>query len=121
MMAFIDDHREAIGVEPVCKVSPIAPSTYRAQAATRRDPAKGSAKARRDAVLREKIRRVYDDNFQVYAVRKVWRQMNREGENVARCTVARLRAMGLKGAVRGKPVKTTVSDRSVPCPLDNQF
>ena len=119
MIAFIDDHREAHGVEPICKVLPIAPSTYRAHAAARRDPAKGSAKARRDAVLRDKIRRVFDENFQVYGVRKVWRQMNREGENVARCTVARLmRAMGLHGAVRGKPVKTTVSDRKATCPLD---
>ncbi len=130
MIAFIDDHREAHGrragnalparrVEPICKVLPIAPSTYRVHAATRRDPAKGSARARRDAVLRQKIRRVHDDNFQVSGVRKVWRPMNREGKNVARCTVARLmRAMGLKGAVRGKPVKTTVSDRSTLYPLD---
>lgn len=119
MIAFIDAHREALGVEPICKVLPIAPSTYRSHAALRRDPVKGSARARRDAALREKIRRVFDDNFQVYGVRKVWRQLNREGENVARCTVARLmKAMGLRGAVRGKPVKTTVSDRSVPCPLD---
>jgi transposase InsO family protein len=119
MIAFIEDYREAHGVEPICKVLPIAPSTYRAHAARRRDPTKGSARARRDAALCEKIRRVFDENFQVYGVRKVWRQMNREGENVARCTVARLmRAMGLQGAVRGKPVKTTVSDRSAPCPLD---
>ena len=118
MIAFIDAHREALGVEPICKVLPIAPSTYRSHAALRRDPLKGSARARRDAALREKIRRVFDDNFQVYGVRKVWRQLNREGENVARCTVARLmKAMGLRGAVRGKPV-TTVSDRSAPCPLD---
>jgi putative transposase len=119
MIAFIDAHREALGVEPICKVLPIAPSTYRSHAALRRDPVKGSARARRDAALREKIRRVFDDNFQVYGARKVWRQLNREGENVARCTVARLmKAMGLRGAVRGKPVKTTVSDRSAPCPLD---
>jgi putative transposase len=119
MIAFIDAHREALGVEPICKVLPIAPSTYRSHAALRRDPLKGSARARRDAALRAKIRRVFDDNFQVYGVRKVWRQLNREGENVARCTVARLmKAMGLRGAVRGKPVKTTVSDRSAPCPLD---
>jgi len=119
MIAFIDAHREALGVEPICKVLPIAPSTYRSHAALRRDPLKGSARARRDAALREKIRRVFDDNFQVYGVRKVWRQLNREGENVARCTVARLmKAMGLRGAVREKPVKTTVSDRSAPCPLD---
>jgi len=69
--------------------------------------------------LRGRIQRVFDDNFQVYGVRKVWRQLKREGEDVARCTVARLmRAMGLQGAVRGKPAKTTVSDRSAPCPLD---
>ena len=119
MIAFIDDHREAHGVEPICEVLPIAPSTYRAHAATRRDPATGSARARRDAVLREKIRRVFDDNFQVYGVRKVWRQLLREGESVARCTVERLmRAMGLQGVVRGKPVRTTVSDKAAPCPQD---
>ena len=119
MIAFIDDHREAHGVEPICEVLPIAPSTYRAHAATRRDPAKGSARARRDAVLREKIRRVFDDNFQVYGVRKVWRQLLREGESVARCTVERLmRAMGLQGVVRGKPVRTTVRDKAAPCPQD---
>ena len=119
MIAFIDDHREAHGVEPICEVLPIAPSTYRAHAATRRDSAKGSARARRDAVLREKIRRVFDDNFQVYGVRKVWRQLLREGESVARCTVERLmRAMGLQGVVRGKPVRTTVSDKAARCPQD---
>src|SRR5271165_6543280 len=119
MIAFIDDHREAHGVEPICEVLPIAPSTYRAHAAMRRDPAKGSARARRDAVLREKIRRVFDDNFQVYGVRKVWRQLTREGESVARCTVERLmRAIGLQGVVRGKPVRTTVSDKAAPCPQD---
>ena len=119
MIAFIDDHREAHGVEPICKVLPIAPSTYRAHAARRRDPTKGSARTRRDAALCEKIRRVFDENFQVYGVRKVWRQLKRDGEAVARCTVERLmRAMGLQGAVRGKAAKTTVSDRSAPCPLD---
>jgi putative transposase len=119
MIAFIDDCREAHGVEPICKVLPIAPSTYRAHAARRRDPEKGAARSRREAALCERIRRVYDENFQVYGVRKVWRQMNREGENVARCTVARLmRAMGLQGVVRGKSVKTTVSDRSAVCPQD---
>jgi transposase InsO family protein len=69
--------------------------------------------------LREKIRRVYDENFLVYGARKIWRQLNREGESVARCTVERLmRGMGLQGAVRGKPVKTTVSDKAAPCPQD---
>jgi putative transposase len=87
--------------------------------ARRRSPEAAPARARRDAVLRAKIRRVFDDNFQVYGVRKVWRQLEREGEDVARCTVARLmRGMGLQGAIRGKRVKTTVSDASAPCPLD---
>jgi putative transposase len=119
MIAFIDAHREAHGVEPICKLLPIAPSTYRAHAARRRDPAKASARARGDAALRKEIRRVFDENFQVYGVRKVWKQLDREGEKVARCTVARLmRSMGLQGVVRGRSVKTTVSDRKAPCPLD---
>jgi len=119
MIAFIDDHREAYGVEPICRVLPIAPSTYRAHAARRRDPGTAPARVRRDAVLRGKIRGVFDSNFQVYGVRKVWRQLRREGEDVARCTVARLmRGMGLQGAVRGRRVKTTISDSSAPCPLD---
>ena len=119
MIAFIDDHRAVYGVEPICKVLPIAPSTYRAHAARRRNPETAPARVRRDAVLRGKIRRVFDSNFQVYGVRKVWRQLQREGEDAARCTVARLmRDMGLKGAVRGKRVKTTISDISAPCPLD---
>jgi putative transposase len=119
MIAFVDSHREAHGVEPICKLLPIAPSTYRAHAARRRDPAKASPRTRRDAALRKEIQRVFDENFQVYGVRKVWKQLDREGEKVARCTVARLmRSMGLQGVVRGRPVKTTVSDRKVPCPLD---
>ena len=119
MIAFIDDHREAYGVEPICRVLPIAPSTYRAHAARRRDPGTAPARVRRDAVLRGKIRGVFDSNFQVYGVRKVWRQLQREGEDVARCTVARLmRDMGLQGAVRGRRVKTTISDSAAPCPLD---
>jgi putative transposase len=119
MIAFIDAHRDTHGVEPICKLLPIAPSTYRAHAARRRDPAKASARARRDAGLRVKIQRVFDVNFQVYGVRKVWKELDRAGEKVARCTVARLmRSMGLQGVVRGRPVKTTVSDRKSPCPLD---
>ena len=98
---------------------PIAPSTYHARAAGRRDPAKLSARARRDVCLREKIQRVFDENFGVYGARKVWRQLIRQGETVARCTVERLmRAMGLQGVVRGKPLRTTVSDKAAPCPLD---
>lgn len=119
MIAFIDAHREAHGVEPICKLLPIAPSTYRAHAARRRDPAKASPRTRRDAALRKEIRRVFDENFQVYGVRKIWKQLDREGEKVARCTVARLmRSMGLQGVVRGRTVKTTVSTRKAPCPLD---
>ena len=101
MIAFIDDHRGAHGVEPICKVLPIAPSTYHAHAAKRRDPAKLSARARQDAALKIEVRRVFDQNFSVYGVRKVWRQLRREGFDVARCTVSRLmRDMGLQGALR---------------------
>ncbi len=120
MIAFIDDYRGAHGVEPICKVLPIAPSTYHAHVARRADPAKRSARAKRDAALKPEIRRVFDDNFQVYGVRKVWRQLRRENHDVARCTVERLmRVMGLQGAIRGKPVRTTVSDKATPCPLDH--
>jgi transposase InsO family protein len=119
MIAFIDDHRAVHGVEPICKVLPIAPSTYHAHVAKRDDPAKLSDRARRDAALRIEVRRVFDANFRVYGVRKTWRQLRREGFDVARCTVARLmRAMGLAGVIRGKPVRTTISDRSAPYPLD---
>ena len=119
MIAFIDDHRTVYGVEPICKVLPIAPSTYREHAARRRDPARRPARAQRDARLCAEIRRVWEENFGVYGVRKVWRQLRREGIAVARCTTARLmRQMGLSGAVRGKTVKTTVSHAATPCPDD---
>jgi putative transposase len=120
MMAFIDDQRVVHGVEPICKVLPIAPSTYHAHEAQRRDPLRLSARARCDLALRVEVRRVFDANYRVYGVRKVWRQLRREGIDVARCTVARLmRAMGLAGVIRGKPVRTTISDRSAPCPRDH--
>jgi putative transposase len=119
MKAFIDEHRDAYGVEPICRVLPIAPSTYREHSARKRDPNRMPARERRDAKLAREIRRVFAENFGVYGVRKVWRQMKREGIEVARCTVSRLmRQMGLKGVVRGKSVRTTVSDASAPCPLD---
>jgi putative transposase len=119
MIGFIDDHRGVYGVEPICRVLKIAPSTYHAHAVRRRRPDTAPPRVRRDAVLRIAIRRVFDGNFQVYGVRKVWRQLLREGEGVARCTVARLmRAMGLQGVIRGKRMKTTISDKSAPCPLD---
>jgi transposase InsO family protein len=120
MIGFVDDHREVYGVEPICKILPIAPSTYRAQAARRRDPAKLPVRARRDAALMPEIERVFEENFRVYGVRKVWRQLKREGHDLARCTVARLmRGMGLQGVIRGKPVRTTISDKAAPCPLDH--
>jgi len=119
MIGFIDDHRGAYGVEPICKLLPIAPSTYHAHAARRTDPARLPARARRDVVLATDIQRVFDANFGVYGVRKVWRQLGREGKKVARCTVARLmRRMGLQGVVRGREVRTTVSNLAVVCPLD---
>jgi putative transposase len=119
MIAFIDEHRAFHGVEPICRVLPIAPSTYHAHAARRADPDKLPARARRDITLRTEIRRVYEENFRVYGVRKVWRQLLREGTAVARCTVARLmRTMGLQGIVRGKRVRTTISNAAAPRPLD---
>ncbi len=119
MIGFIDDHRGAYGVEPICKLLPIAPSTYHAHAARRTDPARLPARAGRDVVLATDIQRVFDANFGVYGVRKVWRQLGREGKKVARCTVARLmRRMGLQGVVRGREVRTTVSNPAVVCPLD---
>ena len=120
MIAFIDDHREDHGVEPVCRVLPIAPSTYHLNAAKRVDPAKLSLRAKRDLALKPEMARVFADNFGVYGVRKVWRQMQREGFDVARCTIARLmRSMGLQGVIRGKPMRTTVSNKAAPCPLDH--
>jgi len=119
MIAFIDDHREVYGVEPICRILPIAPSTYHARLAQRADPAKASPRTRHDLVLMEQIRRVHEANFGVYGARKVWRQLAREGIAVARCTVERLmRQMGLRGAVRGKETRTTIADRAAPCPAD---
>ena len=120
MIAFIDDHREVHGVEPICKVLPIAPSTYHAHVAKRANPEKLSARARRYMALKPEIARVFAENFEVYGVRKVWRQLQRESFDVARCTVERLmRGMGLQGVIRGKPVRTTISDKAALCPLDH--
>jgi len=119
MIAFIDANREVYGVEPICRVLPIAPSTYHEHAARRADPSKASARAQRDARLRAEIRRVWEENFRVYGVRKVWRQLRREGIAIARCTTARLmKQMGLVGAIRGKAVRTTISNPAAPCPRD---
>ena len=114
MIAFIDEHR-AHGVEPICRVLPIAPSTYHAHAARRADPARLSTRSRRDDALKPEVQRVFEKNFGVYGVRKVWRQLKREGHDVARCTVARLmQTLGLQGVIRGKPVRTTISDKATP-------
>jgi transposase InsO family protein len=120
MIAFIDDHRGEHGVEPICDVLPIAPSTYHSHAARRADPSLLPARAKRDAGLMPQIARVFEENFKVYGARKVWRQLQREGQEVARCTVERLmQTSGLHGVIRGKPVKTTISDKAAPCPLDH--
>jgi putative transposase len=119
MVSFIDEHRKEYGVEPICRVLPIAPSTYFEQRARHCDPDRLPARAKRDAVLRDHIDRVWKDNFQVYGVRKVWRQLLREGIDVARCTVERLmREMGLQGVVRGRKCKTTIPDESAARPAD---
>ena len=125
MIAFIDEHRGAYGLgprsgsSPICRGLPIAPSIYHEHVARRADPSRMPARAKRDAELRREIQRVFEENLCVYGVRKVWRQLRREGVEVARCTVARLmRDMGLAGVIRGKTVRTTVSDKAAPCPLD---
>jgi transposase InsO family protein len=119
MVDFIEAHRDAHGVEPICAVLPIAPSTYYDHLAKRADPSRLSDRARHDEALRPEIRRVFEENWRVYGVRKVWRQLAREGFGVARCTVARLmKDMGIQGIIRGKPHRTTVPDKKVPCPLD---
>ncbi len=120
MVSFIDEHRDEYGVEPICAVVPIAPSTYYDQKAQERDPGRRSARRRRDDELREEILRVRGEGFNaVYGVRKTWKELTRRGIAVARCTVARLmRAMGLRGAVRGRKFKTTVGDDSLSRPAD---
>lgn len=119
MVAYIDAHKDRFGVEPICAVLPIAPSTYYQSKTRHRDPDRRSARAKRDDGLKHEIQRVWDDNFGVYGVRKVWHQLKREGFDVARCTVARLmRDLGLRGVVRGRKVKTTVADELLDRPPD---
>ena len=120
MIRFVDAYRDDHGVEPICRVLEIAPSTYHAHARRRSQPETASRRVRRDVELTQEIRRVFDENFQVYGVRKVWRQLRREGFDVARCTVARLmKKMALQGVIRGRRVRTTVADTAAPCPLDH--
>jgi len=120
MISFVDAYRDDHGVEPICRVLAIAPSTYHAHAARRAKPETAPARVKRDDKLSVEIKRVFNENFQVYGVRKVWRQLKREGHDVARCTVARLmKKMALQGVIRGKRVRTTVSEKATPCPLDH--
>jgi transposase InsO family protein len=120
MVRFIDEHRETYGVESICALVPIAPSTYFLRQAQQQDPTQRSARAQRDDELRTAIQRVWDANEQVYGPRKVWRQLKREGQRVARCTVERLmREMGLQGTVRGRAWKvTTQPDPAAARPAD---
>ena len=115
----MDQHRDAYGVQPICNVMQIAPSGYRRHAAQQRDPALRGARARRDDERIPHIQRIWDENLQVYGADKVWKQLNREGIAVARCTVERLmKRLGLRGVRRGKGVRTTVADKTLACPLD---
>jgi transposase InsO family protein len=119
MVSFIDGQRETYGVEPICAVLPIAPSTYYERKAQQAYPERLSARARRDLELQPEIRRIWEENFRVYGARKVWRQLNREGIRVARCTVERLMGdLGLSGAVRGRKFKTTITDVTAARPAD---
>ena len=119
MTAFVDENRADCGVEPICAELPIAPSVYYEHKRREREPERCSARSRRDGDLRTEIRRVWESNFGVYGARKVWRQLQREGVGVARCTVERLmRQEGLKGVVRGEKRRTTIPDDSAARPAD---
>jgi transposase InsO family protein len=119
MVEFIDRHRDAYGVESICAQLPLAPSLYYEHKAREADPTRLPPRLARDRVLAQEIRRVYEDNFRVYGARKVWRQLGREGQVVARCTVERLMgALGLQGIVRGRKCRTTISDDRAERPLD---
>ncbi len=120
MIAFVSEHREQHGVEPLCRALQIAPSGYRKHAARQRNPALETARAKRDAVLMPQLQQAWDAHHQVYGVDKLWKQLRRQEVLVARCTVARLmKRLGLRGVIRGKAVRTTVPDPKAPCPLDH--
>ena len=119
MLSFIDEHRSAYGVEPICRMLPIAPSTYYEQKARQKDPSRLPYRARRDVELKADIERVRRENHNLYGPRKVWRQFRREDIKAARCTVERLmRDMGLRGVVRGRRQKTTIPDDVAARPAD---
>jgi putative transposase len=116
---FIEENREALGVEPICRALQFAPSTYYDRRAIARDPDRASLRAKLDAALSLKIDAAWQDNRKLYGARKIWHVLRREGEDVARCTVERLmRSLGIRGVVRGKKVITTNPDTSLPCPDD---
>ena len=120
MTGFVDAYRDDHGVEPICRTLEIAPSAYHERVRCWDNPETASPRKRRDARLMQEIKRVFDENFQVYGARKVWRQLLREGHAVARCTIERLmRNMGLAGVIRGRKPGTTISDGAAPCPLDH--
>ncbi len=120
MVSFIDAHRETYGVEPICDVLPIAPSTYYEHKAKERDPERRSARAKRDEGLEREIERVWEENEDAYGVRKMWKELKRQEVTVARCTVERLMGdLGLSGVVRGKAFKkTTLTDETAVRPAD---
>jgi transposase InsO family protein len=119
MIAFIEESREEIGVEPICRALQFAPSTYYDRRTILSDPERASPRAKSDAALSLKIDKAWADNRKLYGARKVWHVLRRQGEDVARCTVERLmRSLGLRGVVRGKKVITTNPDTSQPCPDD---
>jgi transposase InsO family protein len=119
MYTFIDQERVHYGVEPICRVLAIAPSGYYVHRARQADPSRRPVRAQRDDTLRAAVRRVWEQHRRVYGVRKVWRQLRREGVGVARCIVARLMAAeGLVGVVRGRRVRTTVAEPAADQPLD---
>jgi len=119
MVAFVDAHRDDFGIEPICGMLPIAPSTYYQHKVLQANPELRSTRAKRDDELIPEIQRVWDENQQVYGARKVWRQLNREDFEVARCAVERLmRKIGLQGVVRGRSFKTTIPDDAADRPAD---
>ena len=119
MVTYIDNHKEKHGVESICNVLPIGPSTYYDWKVKQRQPEKRSIRAQRDDVLKVEIQRIWEENFRVYGVRKVWHQLKREDMMVARCTVERLmKKQGLRGVVRGRRIKTTLPDNLAARPLD---
>jgi transposase InsO family protein len=119
MMDFIEESREAFGVESICKALQFASSTYYDRRAIVRDPERASRRAKSDAAMSLRIDGAWEDNRKLYGARKIWHVLRRDGQDVARCTVERLmRALGIRGVVRGKRVVTTNPDTSLPCPDD---